>query len=101
MLLSQYSSSELVNVACFQSLQPMFNSAFLSDPFGISANNKRQRNRHKTAQAPSKFSAHAVALRETLQRGMAMAEALRRSARSCLSHSVTTMSQMRRFGNGL
>ena len=36
-----------------------------------------------------------------VQRGMAIAEALRRSESSCLSRSVITMSRMGQFGNGL
>ena len=46
---------------------------------------------------PSRLSSHAVAQRETVQRGMAVAEALRRSATSCLSRSVIAVSRMGLF----
>ena len=41
--------------------------------------------------APSRLSARAVAYRETVQHGMAIVEALRRSGSSCLSRPVITM----------
>ena len=40
-------------------------------------------------------------LRETMQHGMTFAEAQRRSASSCLSHSVKTMSRLAPSGSGL
>ena len=70
-----------------------FNSAFLSEHFGTSANSRRQGYRHSMAQdcwprmAPSRLSAQAVAQWET--------------ASSCLSLSVRTMSRMAKFGSGL
>ena len=51
MLLAQHSSNQLVDFTRLPKLLPMFRiPRFLSEPFGISASNKRQRCRHRTAQ---------------------------------------------------
>ena len=88
-----------------QSCTRCFNSASLSVPLGISANNKSISAQDGPRLVAADGSFKALCLRGGVPGDRAarkaIAQALRRSASRCLSCSVTTMSRIEQFGSGL